>query len=66
MVDTEAYYECDSLLERDLLRPLLLRNFGWTVVLVLTKDWLENPEAVMQALERQLKADTGPTDLRAT
>jgi hypothetical protein len=40
MVDTEAYYECDSLLERDLLRPLLLRNFGWIVVMVLIKDWL--------------------------
>jgi hypothetical protein len=55
-VDTESFYQNDNILERDVLRPRLLQNFGWKVARVLTKDWLENPDAVLQALERQLKS----------
>jgi len=47
MVDTETYYENDDVLERDLLRPRLLRAFGWAVVPVLTQEWLANPDGVM-------------------
>jgi predicted DNA-binding WGR domain protein/DNA polymerase III delta prime subunit len=55
LVDTNAYYQNASILERDVLRPRLLRNFGWNVHLVLTMDWLENPDAVMQSLEAKLE-----------
>jgi hypothetical protein len=54
LVDTDSYYQNANLLERDLLQPRLLRNFGWNVVLVLTKDWFENANAVMQAIEQRL------------
>jgi hypothetical protein len=49
-VDTEAFYRTNDILERDLLRPRLLRDFGWNVATVLTKDWLENAEAVLDRL----------------
>jgi hypothetical protein len=56
LVDTDRYYGNQNLLERDLLRPRLLRDFGWNVALVLTKNWLENPDEVLQAIEKRLKA----------
>jgi hypothetical protein len=57
LVDTDSYYQNANLLERELLRPRLLRNFGWNIVLVLTKDWFEDANAVLQTLERRLKSD---------
>ena len=60
LVDTESYYQNDNILERDVLRPRLLRNFGWNVVLVLTKDWFESADIVMQAIERQLTGVPAP------
>ena len=60
LVDTENYYKNYDLLERDLLRPRLLRNFGWEVVLILTKDWFENAAAVLQAIEERLSGKSAP------
>jgi predicted DNA-binding WGR domain protein len=54
LVDTEEYYQTGTLLERGVLRPRLLRNFGWTVYLVLTKDWFEDENAVLHSLEALL------------
>lgn len=54
LVDTDSYYENDNLLERDVFRPRLLRDFGWNVVLVITKDWYENSDRVIQSIERLL------------
>jgi superfamily I DNA and/or RNA helicase/very-short-patch-repair endonuclease len=54
IVDTDGYYQNPDILERDVLRPRLLRSFGWNVVLVLTKNWFEDSNAVMQLIEEQL------------
>ena len=54
MIDTDSYYQNTNLLERDVLRPRLLRNFGWNVVLIFTKVWFEDASAVMHALEQRL------------
>jgi hypothetical protein len=34
-------------LERDLMKPRLLRAFGWQVAVVLTKDWIADCDAVL-------------------
>jgi predicted DNA-binding WGR domain protein len=39
LIDTPAYYEQSDLLERDMMRPRLLRAFGWRLTHVLAKDW---------------------------
>ena len=44
-----------SLFERQLLRPRILRAFGWNVEAVLTRDWLADPDAVVRRLQRLLK-----------
>jgi predicted DNA-binding WGR domain protein len=58
-VDTEAYYRERDVLERDVLRPKLLRAFGWSVAHVLAKDWHEDAAGVMARLERQLSGEAG-------
>ncbi|MBN2295978.1 MAG: WGR domain-containing protein [Pirellulales bacterium] len=50
LVDTKSYYEQCDLLERDMMRPRLLRNFGWKVAFVLAKDWYEDPASVLERL----------------
>jgi len=55
-VDTGPFYANRDLLERYLLRPGVLRAFGWRVTQVLTKDWLHAPEQVLERLERVLHA----------
>jgi predicted DNA-binding WGR domain protein len=57
-VDTESYYQNANLLECDVLRPQLLRAFGWNVMLVLTKDWFEDEGSVVRAIVRQLSGGT--------
>jgi hypothetical protein len=54
MVDTDSYYQNTNVLERDLLRPRLLRSFGWDTVQVLTKNWFEDSNAVLAAIEQKL------------
>jgi predicted DNA-binding WGR domain protein len=44
LVDTPIQYEQAEPLERDVMRPRLLRTFGWKVESVLAKDWYENRE----------------------
>lgn len=56
LVDTEGHYANPNLLERYLIQPAILRTFGWSVTLVLTKDWLQDRQAVINRLERLLKS----------
>ncbi len=50
LVDTEAYYRQPDVLEKDLMRPRLLADFGWKITHVLSKDWHRQPDAVLETL----------------
>jgi predicted DNA-binding WGR domain protein len=50
LVDTEEHYRQEDLLERELLRPQLLRGFGWHLVHVLSADWVRERQAVISRL----------------
>ena len=54
-LDGPAYYEQDDLLERDMMRPKLLRNFGWKTAFVPAKDWHENSEKVLEEIVHLLE-----------
>jgi len=54
LVDTDAYYQQSDVLERELMKPKLLADFGWRLAHVLTKDWHQDREAVLGRLERLL------------
>ncbi len=53
--DNEEYYQQSDLLERDVMRPKLLRSFGWNVATVLTKDWLEDATGVLERLSNLIE-----------
>jgi hypothetical protein len=50
LLDGDSYYSQPDVLERDVLRPRLLRAFGWRVAHVLAKDWYDEPEKVVKRL----------------
>ena len=56
LVDTDEHYRQLDILDRDLMKPGLLRTFGWRVSTVLTKDWWENPQEVLERIVRALES----------
>lgn len=56
-VDTLQAGRESDVIEREVLKPGLLRNFGWGVVPVLVKDWQEAPAAVLDRIERRLDGE---------
>ena len=60
LIDGASYYEQSDLLERDMMRPRLLRAFGWSVVHVFAKEWLSQREDVMQRLLAILEGKDTP------
>jgi predicted DNA-binding WGR domain protein len=57
LVDTDGHYANRNLLDRYLMQPSILRAFGWSVAVVLTKDWYHNPGDVLGRLEKILKGE---------
>ena len=58
LVDSDAYYEQADVLERDVMRPKLLRNFGWNICQVFAKDWYEARDRVVDRVLRLLAGET--------
>jgi predicted DNA-binding WGR domain protein len=54
LVDTDGHYANPNLLDRYLMQPSILREFGWRFTLVLTKDWYHNPDDVLSRIEKLL------------
>ena len=52
LVDRADRVERERVAERALAHPAVLQAAGWRVVHVLTKDWHDRPEAVLDAVER--------------
>ena len=65
LLDGDRHARTADALEREVLRPGLLRNFGWRVVRCLSKDWLAAPEATLAGIERALQGEAEPSDANA-
>ena len=59
LIDTAVYYEQSDILERDVMRPKLLANFGWNVCQVFAKYWYQTPDRVVH---RVLQLVAGEAD----
>jgi predicted DNA-binding WGR domain protein len=57
LVDGDAYYEQADVLERDVMRPKLLKAFGWNVCQVFAKDWHQDRERVLEYVMRRIAGD---------
>jgi predicted DNA-binding WGR domain protein len=58
LVDTSEYYEQSDVLERDVMRPRLLQDFGWNVCQVFAKDWYLDRERVVARILRLIAGET--------
>ena len=48
LIDGDAYFAEHDTLERDMMKPRLLRNFGWAITHVMSKDYHKAPEAELE------------------
>lgn len=66
LVDTVAQYECLDALERDMLRPRLLKAFGWPIAKVLAKDWFADRQKelsrILALIHDKMREKDAPTD----
>jgi len=58
LIDTPIQYEQAEPLERDVMRPRLLRAFGWHIESVLAKDWYENRDQELARIINILESGT--------
>lgn len=54
LVDDEGHYNNANLVEQYYRRPATLRAFGWNLVQVFAKDWLEDRQRVLAGIWQQL------------
>lgn len=61
IIDTATHYLNPNVRERCVTQPGILRAFGWQVAMVFTRDWLHEPDAVIERIERILRGEAEPT-----
>jgi len=57
LIDDEQHYRNRNLVEQYYQRPAILKAFGWQVLAVYAKDWLHQPQKVMEQVLRALDAE---------
>jgi predicted DNA-binding WGR domain protein len=62
LIDDEKHYRNNNLLEQYYQRPAILRSFGWRVIHVFAKDWLQQPQKVMEQVIKRIKEEPAPLD----
>lgn len=62
IVDDDRYYQHNNVLEQYYQRPAILESFGWKTMTVYAKDWLLQPQRVLEELLKHLgkQADAAP------
>jgi predicted DNA-binding WGR domain protein/DNA polymerase III delta prime subunit len=55
LIDEDDHYNNDDLVEQFYQRPAILRAFGWRVVNVYAKDWLEDQNRVVEQVVRAME-----------
>lgn len=57
LLDDDRHYSNTNLLEQYYQRPAILKSFGWRILPVFAKDWLHQPEKVMEQILKRLKEE---------
>jgi predicted DNA-binding WGR domain protein len=58
LLDDDNHYSNSNLFEQYYQRPAILRSFGWNTLQVFTKDWLQDPQKVVQQVKKRLAGET--------
>jgi len=56
LIDDDQHYRNDNLIEQYYQRPAILKSFGWRVLSVYAKDWLHQPQKVIEQVLKALEA----------
>lgn len=54
LLDDDHHYSNNNLLEQYYQRPAILKNFGWRILPVFAKDWLHQPDKVLEQIVKRL------------
>lgn len=63
LIDDEKHYSNNNLLEQYYQRPAILRSFGWRVIHVFAKDWLQQPQKVLEQVIKRIREEPVVEDL---
>lgn len=55
LIDNDSHYRNNDLVEQYYQRPAILQVFGWKVMNVFAKDWLEDSSRVLETIVKQLE-----------
>lgn len=54
LLDNAEHYQTKDVMDQYVLRPNLLKAFGWNIIQVYKKDWLEQPELIKEQIKNRL------------
>lgn len=57
LIDDDKHYNNENLVEQYYQRPAILQSFGWRSMHVFAKDWLHQPEKVMEQIVKRIKEE---------
>lgn len=57
LIDNQSHYQNNDLVEQYYQRPAILKSFGWNVLTVFAKDWLEDSNRVLDSIIKKLNGD---------
>jgi superfamily I DNA and/or RNA helicase/predicted DNA-binding WGR domain protein len=70
LLDDELHYINDDLLEQYIFKPQLLRNNGWNIIQVFSKDWYADKDitldTILRAIERNPQEIGKPMEMAET
>jgi len=61
ILDDDLHYSNEDILEQYLLKPNILQNFGWHIMQIFAKDWLENRDKILQQIINKIEGKTEVT-----
>jgi predicted DNA-binding WGR domain protein/DNA polymerase III delta prime subunit len=59
LVDDDKHYRNDNLLEQYYQRPAILQTFDWRTINVFAKDWLHQPDKVIEQILKRIQQEPG-------
>ena len=54
VIDDDSHYKNENWLEQFFQRPAILQSFGWKVIAIFAKDWLQQPQKILEQIVKRL------------
>jgi predicted DNA-binding WGR domain protein len=57
LIDDDRHYRNNNLIEQYYQRPAILQSFGWKILPVFGRDWLHQPQKVMEQILKLIREE---------